>query len=58
MSRDDIAKALGETRKELGEVRKDLSEFRRDLEVPRMDLSKVDPSKFEMPDHRCRQGDP
>ncbi len=49
MSRDDIAKALGEARKELGEVRKDLNEFRRELEVPRMDLSKVDPSKFEMP---------
>jgi hypothetical protein len=50
MSRDDIAKALGEARKELGEVRKDLNEFRRELEVPRVDLSKVDPSKFEMPD--------
>ena len=49
MSRDDIAKALGEARKELGEVRKDLNEFRREFEVPRMDLSKVDPSKFEMP---------
>jgi hypothetical protein len=49
MSRDDIAKALGEARKELSEVRKDLNEFRRELEVPRMDLSKVDPSKFEMP---------
>jgi hypothetical protein len=49
MSRDDIAKALGEARKELGEVRKDLNDFRRELEVPRMDLSKVDPSKFEMP---------
>ena len=31
MSRDDIAKALGEARKELGEVRKDLNEFRREL---------------------------
>ena len=50
MSRDDIAKALGETRKELGQVRKDLNEFRRELEVPRIDLSKVDPAKFEMPD--------
>jgi hypothetical protein len=49
MSRDDIAKALGETRKELGEVRKDLNAFRREIEVPRMDLSKVDPSKLEMP---------
>jgi hypothetical protein len=49
MSRDDIAKALGEARKELVEVRKDLNDFRRELEVPRMDLAKVDPSKFEMP---------
>src|SRR5688572_27668640 len=45
MSRDDIAKALGETRKELGEVRKDLNEFRRDVEVPRMDLSNIDIGK-------------
>jgi Sec-independent protein translocase protein TatA len=49
MSRDDIAKALGETRKELGQVRKDLNEFRRELEVPRIDMSKVDLSKLEMP---------
>lgn len=49
MSRDDIGKALGEARKELGEVRKDLNDFRRELEVPRMDMSKVDLSKFEMP---------
>jgi hypothetical protein len=49
MSRDDIAKALGETRKELGEVRKDLNEFRREIEVPRIDLSKIDASKLEMP---------
>lgn len=49
MSRDDIAKALGETRKELVEVRKDLNEFRRELEVPRVDLARIDPSKFEMP---------
>lgn len=49
MSRDDIAKALGEARKELVDVRKDLNDFRRELEVPRMDLSKVDPSKLEMP---------
>jgi hypothetical protein len=49
MSRDDIAKALGETRKELGEVRKDLNEFRREIEIPRLDLTKIDPSKFEMP---------
>ena len=49
MSRDDIAKALGEYRKELGEVRKDLNDFRKEVEMPRMDLSKIDPSKFEMP---------
>src|SRR5687768_17078643 len=42
MSRDDIAKALGETRKELGEVRKDINEFRREVEVPRMELSKIE----------------
>ena len=53
MSRDDIAKALGETRKELGEVRKDLSEYRREVEVPRMDL--VQDRDAE---HRYRQGDP
>ena len=39
MSRDDIAKAIGETRKELGAVRKDLNEMRKD----------IDPSKLEMP---------
>ena len=54
MSRDDIAKALGDTRKELGQVRKDLNDFRRDFEAPQIDLSKVDfskidMSKFEMP---------
>ena len=49
MSRDDIAKALGEARKELGAVRKDLNEFRREIEMPKVDVSKVDPSRFEMP---------
>jgi hypothetical protein len=49
MSRDDIAKALGETRKELGQVRKDLNDFRRDFEAPQIDLSKIDMSKLEMP---------
>ena len=49
MSRDDIAKALGEARKEIGEVRKDLNEFRRDFEMPKVDLSKVDLSKVDMP---------
>ena len=42
MSRDDIAKALGEARKELGEVRKDLNEFRKEIEVPRVDVSKIE----------------
>ena len=37
MSRDDIAKALGEARKELRGVRKDLEDFRRDFEMPRVD---------------------
>ena len=49
MSRDDIAKALGDTRKELGQVRKDLNDFRRDFEAPKIDLSKIDMSKVEMP---------
>jgi Sec-independent protein translocase protein TatA len=44
MSRDDIAKALGEARKELSEVRRDLNEFRREFEVP-----KVDPTVVELP---------
>lgn len=48
MSRDDIAKALGEARKELGEVRKDLNDFRKDFEAPRMDMSKLDPSKIDL----------
>lgn len=42
MSRDDIAKALGEARKELREVRKDLDAFRRDFEMPRVDLTAVE----------------
>ena len=48
MSRDDIAKALGDTRKELGQVRKDLNDFRRDFEAPQIDLSKIDLSKIDM----------
>ncbi len=44
MSRDDIAKALGEARKELRAVRKDIEEFRRDFEAPRL------MSAAEMPD--------
>lgn len=49
MSRDDIAKALGEARKEIVEVRKDLNEFRREFEMPRVDLTKVDLSGVELP---------
>jgi hypothetical protein len=49
MSRDDIAKALGDTRKELSQVRKDLNDFRRDFEAPQIDFSKIDLSKLEMP---------
>ena len=45
MSRDDIAKALGEARKELGEVRRDLNDFRREIEVPRMEMPNVDVGK-------------
>ncbi len=44
MSRDDIAKALGEARKEMTEVRKDLKDFRRDFEAP-----KVEAPSIEMP---------
>ena len=36
MSRDDIAKALGEARKELGDVRKELGEMRRDFDVSKV----------------------
>lgn len=42
MSRDDIAKALGEARKEMAAVRKDLDEFRRDFEMPKVDVSRGD----------------
>jgi hypothetical protein len=48
MSRDDIAKALGEARKEIGEVRKDLNEFRRDFEMPKVDLTKVEMPKVDL----------
>jgi hypothetical protein len=44
MSRDDIAKALGEARKEITEVRKELNDFRRDFEAP-----KVEAPSIEMP---------
>jgi len=49
MSRDDIAKALGATRKELSEVRRDLNEFRREFEMPKVDLAAVELPKVEMP---------
>jgi hypothetical protein len=50
MSRDDIAKALGEARKEIRDVRKELSDFRQDFEMPRVvpavDLGTVDVAKI------------
>lgn len=50
MSRDDIAKALGEARKEIRDVRKDLADFRQEFEMPRVvsdvDLPAVDVSKI------------
>ena len=49
MSRDDIAKALGATRKELSEVRRDLNEFRREFEMPKVDVVAVELPKVEMP---------
>ena len=42
MSRDDIAKALGDARKEIREVRKELADFRQDLEMPRVAVSSVE----------------
>jgi hypothetical protein len=48
MSRDDIAKALGEARKELSEVRRDLNEFRRELEMPKVDVAAVELPKVDM----------
>ena len=48
MSRDDIAKALGEARKEITEVRKDLNEFRRDFEMPKVDVSAVEMPKVDL----------
>ena len=41
MTRDDIAKAIGEARKEMAEVRRDLNEFRRELE-PKVDEARSD----------------
>jgi hypothetical protein len=48
MSRDDIAKALGEARKELSEVRRDLNEFRREFEVPKVDVAAVELPKVDI----------
>jgi hypothetical protein len=42
MSRDDIAKALGEARKEIREVRKELADFRQDFEMPRVAVTSVE----------------
>ena len=41
MTRDDIAKALGEARKELGDVRKELGEMRHDIDLSRIDVPKA-----------------
>jgi hypothetical protein len=48
MSRDDIAKALGEARKELADVRRDLNDFRRDLEMPKVDMAAVEMPKVDL----------
>jgi Sec-independent protein translocase protein TatA len=48
MSRDDIAKAIGEARKELSEVRRDLNEFRREFEMPKVDVTTVELPKVDM----------
>ncbi len=47
MSRDDIAKALGEARKEMREVRKDFEDFRRDFELPKVDASTADVGRVD-----------
>lgn len=41
MTRDDIAKALGEARKELGDVRKELGEMRHDIDLSKIDVPKA-----------------
>lgn len=50
MSRDDIARALGEARKEMADVRRDFNEFRREFEMPKVDLPAVDVSKIDVND--------
>lgn len=41
MTRDDIAKTLGEARKELGDLRKELGDMRRDFDLSRVDVPKA-----------------
>jgi hypothetical protein len=48
MSRDDIAKALGDARKEIREVRKELADFRQDFEMPRVDVTTVELPAVDM----------
>jgi hypothetical protein len=48
MSRDDIAKALGDARKELREVRKDLQDFRREFELPKVDMTTTDVARVDV----------
>jgi hypothetical protein len=48
MSRDDVAKALGEARKELADVRRDLNDFRREFEMPKVDLAAVEIPKVDL----------
>ena len=48
MSRDDIAKALGDARKELREVRKELADFRHDFDMPRVDVTSVEIPSVDM----------
>ena len=48
MSRDDIAKSLGEARKELRGVRKDLEDFRRDFEMPRVDVTAMEMPRVDI----------
>jgi hypothetical protein len=48
MSRDDIAKGLGDARKELRLVRKDIEAFRREFEMPRVDLTAVEMPQVDM----------
>jgi hypothetical protein len=48
MSRDDIAKALGEARKEITEVRRDLNDFRREFEMPKVDVAAVEMPKVDL----------